>query len=83
MRSRPDSRRPPDTRPPGHPPRLDRVPEMLAAGMSHREIARTLGLGKSTISRHFPHTGWSRQEAGQFGREIRRANDAMRRLGYE
>lgn len=45
---------------------LDQARTLLADGASYREVERTLGLHRSTISHHLPGYGWTPREGGQF-----------------
>lgn len=61
------------------PERLAAVGRMVADGVSHAEIMRTLGVSRHTIIRHFPDTAWSPKESGEFARAIRRSYEKQRR----
>lgn len=55
------------------------VEAMLADGVSHREIARTLGVSRTAIDTRWPGTGWNFRDAGAFGRACR--GNAIRQPG--
>lgn len=51
--------------------------QLLDAGCSYREVARTLNRDKQLISRHFPGRGWSKSDGALYGQTRAR----MRRAG--
>lgn len=55
------------------------VEAMLADGLSHREIARTLGVSRTIIDTRWPGTGWNFKDAGAFGAALR--GNAIRNPG--
>lgn len=62
------------------PERLAVASEMIADGCSHCEVARSLGMQTATLRRHFPGTGWSKQETNEYINSVRRANKLMKRM---
>ena len=46
---------------------LPRAQELLAEGMSYREVGRTLGVSAQTIAHHFPcQSQWTPRDGGVF-----------------
>lgn len=50
---------------------LRRAEQLLAEGVSQREICRTLRMSRTTLRRHFPGRGWTYKEGGAFRALIR------------
>ncbi|AEK07820.1 DNA binding protein [Mycobacterium phage Yoshi] len=51
---------------------LAEAARMLADGASQNEVARTLGVGQSTISAHFRGQGWTREQSIEWVSFLRR-----------
>lgn len=52
---------------------LERAHQLLQDGASRAEVSRTLGISHKSVSRHFPGTGWTAQEASALAAAIRAA----------
>lgn len=50
--------------------------ELLEQGMSQQDVAATLGASRAEVSRHFPGTGWTRQEGVAY-RNMKKQLDEM------
>ena len=48
-----------------------KVEEMLDDGCSATEIARTLGISKTVIVRHYPGRGWTQEQTQDYRRVLR------------
>ena len=59
---------------PPAPERLNQAAELLREGASQREVARTTGLARETIRKHFPGQGWTFIEGGEFRALTRHSN---------
>jgi DNA invertase Pin-like site-specific DNA recombinase len=53
-------------KPPPSPERLKRAADLLADGASQREVQRTTGLARETLRKHFPSSGWTFIQGGEF-----------------
>jgi DNA-binding CsgD family transcriptional regulator len=51
---------------PTAPETMERVKAMIAEGASHAEIGRTVGIHPTTVRRHFPNTGWTREQCNEY-----------------
>jgi DNA-binding NarL/FixJ family response regulator len=60
--------------------RLAAASRMISEGVSHCEIARTLGMQTATLRRHFPGTGWSHEVTNDYINSVRRANRLIERM---
>lgn len=50
---------------------LARAQSLIDDGCSHSEVARTLGVHQTTVSRYFPGRGWSFTQAGHHAATVR------------
>lgn len=53
---------------------------ILDDGASYGEVARTLGVSRATVARHFPGEGWSRDQTIRFMIETRGLNRALKKI---
>ena len=53
---------------------------LLVDGASYREVARTLGIHRSTVAKHLPGYGWTSEQTVQHGRAVQMFNAIGRYL---
>lgn len=61
-------------------PDLDFAKRLLQDGASYTEVARTIGLHRTTLSEKIPGYGWTKQQGGAYGGMIRHMNERMRKV---
>lgn len=50
---------------------LDRARQLLADGAPYKEVARTIGSDTTTLAKHFPGQGWTRQQVSEWTAMLR------------
>lgn len=57
--------------------------QLLTEGYSLRSVSELTGIGRTTLSRHFPGQGWTKHQVGHYAAEVRRLNQLPRFLQPE
>lgn len=60
-----------------------RIPDLIADGVSYTEIARTLGISRTWIRRHYPGHAWTRTQTGRYARLTPRAAQETSPMSYD
>lgn len=50
---------------------------LLEDGASYTEVARTIGMHRTTLAEKIPGYGWTQRQGGVYGYMVRKANERM------